>query len=213
MILSKKIIDLVQENVFKNINLSEGNDLFLSCVEKDLFCVYSQKINLGNFFDEKSSEKMNSFFKKLSNMLFSDELNGDGCFDYENNKLVKTYNLKQKINRYFATRNNFILVTINKNKIAPVSFFSLAKGFIWNLCSDKNQRNKGYMTKLFTHFLKLIKDKEIDLNLDNSINTEKVELYLLKSNPSFDKSKQFYVENGFKIKNELNDRIIMVYYF
>jgi hypothetical protein len=69
------------------------------------------------------------------------------------------------------------------------------------------------MTKLFTHFLKLIKDKEIDLNLDNSINTEKVELYLLKSNPSFDKSKQFYVENGFKIKNELNDRIIMVYYF
>lgn len=211
MILSKKIIDLVEENIFKNINLSEGNDLFLSCVEKNLFCVYSQKINIGNFFDEKSSEKMNSFFKKLGTMLLSDEVNGRGCFDYESNKLQNTYNIKQKINRYFATRNNFILVSVTKNTIVPLSFLSLDNGYIWNLCSDKNHRNKGYMTKLFNHFLRLIKNKDIDLS--NSINTNQFELYLLKSNPNFDKSKQFYFENGFKIKNELNDRIIMIYYF
>lgn len=212
MILSKKNIDLVQEVIFKNnIDLSKGNDLFLSYIEKNLFCMYSKKTNIGNFFCDSSPEKMNIFFKKLAIMLLSDELNGDGCFDYENNKLSIEYSTKEKINKYFSTENNFVLITISKNTIIPLSFFSLDRGFIWNLCSDKNNRNKGYMSKLFKHFLKLIKDKDLQLNLNSPEDLDKIELYLLKSNPSFDKSKQFYFENGFKIKNDLDDRLVLIY--
>ena len=216
MIPSKKNIDLVEQAIFKNdIVISEGNDLFLSCVEKHLLCIYSIKSSLEPFFSDKSPEKMNPFFKKLGNMLLSEELNDYGCFDYEFKDIHYKSSIKQKINRFFSTPINFILVDISKKTLVPLSYFSLNKGFIWNLCSNKNFRNKGHMTKLFNHFLKLVKDKQIDINLDNSIQVDNkhLELYLLKKNPSFDISKQFYFENGFKLKIELHDRIIMVYNF
>ena len=70
------------------------------------------------------------------------------------------------------------------------------------------------MTILIKHFLSLVKNKEIKANEYNSlIHPNKVDLFLLKKNPSFDTAKQFYLENGFKTQNELDDRLVLYYEF
>ena len=62
------------------------------------------------------------------------------------------------------------------------------------------------MTTLFKHFLKLLKSNELEeVQIDNN----HLSLYLLKSNPDFIKTKKFYLENGFTVKEHLTDKIIL----
>ena len=43
------------------------------------------------------------------------------------------------------------------------------------------------------------------MQIDNNY----LSLYLLKSNPDFIKTKEFYLENGFTVKQQLTDKIIL----
>jgi len=204
MDFKKKVITTISEKIYRNnIILCYDCEFYLSHVRDKYFCIFTRK-PMGNLFDKKCNSNLNSFFKKLGCMLLSDNINGEGCFDYEN----KSNNFKIKrdlLNNYFNCPLNLILIRFSVNKIKPISFFSLDKGFLWNVCTNIDERNKGYMNLLFNHFLKLIKRNDIkDMLIKN-----KVELYLLKINPNFDKIKSLYEDFGFKLKKELEDKSIM----
>ena len=66
------------------------------------------------------------------------------------------------------------------------------------------------MTKLFKHFIKLLKRDELSGSNDIVMKDSLLHLYLLKKNPSFFETKVFYEECGFKQNSDLHDKIIMV---
>ena len=204
--MNKQIIEAIERNLYENLDLNEGNHFYLSHVEKDLFCVFTKKTYITSFFSDDSSSELNVFFKELTDMLLSNELNGDGCFDYEHYLKDEYSNIKNKANNYFNSSLNFILIKYKKGRIKPLSFFTYINGIIWTVCTSKKNRGKGYMTTLFKHFLKLLKNNELEeVQIDNN----HLSLYLLKSNPDFIKTKKFYLENGFTVKEHLTDKIIL----
>jgi hypothetical protein len=209
MKLTKNIIKRIERELYNDIDLSDGNAFYLSSVKDDLFCVFTRKDNhISSFFSDGSLPELNIFFDKLTNMLLSSELDGDGCFDYEHYLKNEYDSVKAKANNYFNYSLNLILLKYSKGKVVPVSFFTYLNGYIWNVCTEKKSRDKGYMTILFIHFLKLLKEGELkdDVQLyDNSLS-----LNLLKKNPQFYKTKQFYEDNGFAIKQDMPDKIILV---
>jgi hypothetical protein len=208
MKISKNIVALIERKLYENdLNLSEESELFLSHINDDFYCVFTRKNGYGNFFSEDSNPKLNSFFRKMASMLLSDELNLEGCFDYERSIKNEYKTIKDKANNYLSSSLNFILIRCYKNKIEPLSFFTYINGYIWNVCTDSKNRGEGYMTILFSHFMKLLKLGEFkdDIKLyDNNLS-----LNLLRTNPQFEETKKFYHENGFILKDDLADKIIM----
>jgi len=205
--MNKEIIAKTEEELYKDLDLNQGNNFYLSHVEKDLFCVFTRKSNLNSFFSDDSSQDLNKFFKDLTDMLLSNDLNGDGCFDYEHNFKNEFSNIKSKANMYLNSPLNFILIKYKNGKITPLSFFTYINGYIWSVCTSKRSRGKGYMTILFKHFLKLLNDEE--LTKDVTLYNKELSLNLLKKNPNFYKTKQFYEDNGFTLKQELPDKIVL----
>lgn len=208
MKITKKIVKLIESKLYENdIDLSENCGLYLSHIKEDLYCVFTRKLGYGNFFSENSPPKLNIFFKKMANMLLSDELNMSGCFDYEHIFKNKYKTIKDKANNYLSSRLNFILIKYSRKKIEPLSFFTYINGYIWNVCTETKYRNNGYMTVLFSHFLKLLKEGEFKEDIE--MNDNSLSLNLLKSNPHYEKTKQFYFDNGFTLKEDLSDKIVM----
>ena len=209
MKLTKKIVNKIESVLYENeIDISKEASFFLSHIDNDLFCIFTRKNNNESFFSDKSKPNLNPFFKGVANMLLTDSLNLDGCFDYEHVMKSEYKTIKDKANNYFKTSLNFILVKYKKSKIIPVSFFTYLNGYIWNVCTDKNYRENGFMTILFKHFLTLIKLGEFDDDIKLTDNN--LSLNLLKNNPNFDKTKQFYIDCGFYTRDDLSDKIIMV---
>ena len=99
-------------------------------------------------------------------------------------------------------------IKYTKKNIEPVSFFTYINGYIWNVCTETKYRNNGYMTVLFSHFLKLLKEGEFKEDIE--MNDNNLSLNLLKSNPHYEKTKQFYFDNGFTLKEDLSDKIVMI---
>ena len=66
------------------------------------------------------------------------------------------------------------------------------------------------MTTLFKHFLKLFKRGQLKDSKDIFYNSNDLHLNLLKKNPTFNKTKKFYEECGFKLKEEQFDKIVMI---
>ena len=209
MKLKNKVIKDITNVIFKNdIELNEGSDFYLSHVIDDLFCVFTKK-EFGSIFKPDCSPDLNVFFSNLGDMLLSNNLSGKGCFDYENSEPNRFLCLKDKINNYLNFKTNFILIKYSLNCIKPVSFFTISNGYIWTVCTNFNDRNRGYMGKLFKHFIKLIKRGEINDSDNINVNNNNLQLYLLKKNPNFDKTKEFYEECGFILKTDNFDKIIM----
>lgn len=209
MKLKDKVIKDITNEIFKNdIELNEGSDFYLSHVIDDLFCVFTKK-EFGSIFKVDCTPNLNSFFSTLGDMLLSDDLSGKGCFDYENSQINRFTCLKDKINNYLNFKSSFILIKYSLNHIKPVSFFTISNGYIWTVCTNFNERKRGHMSKLLKHFIKLIKRGEIDDSNNINVNNNNLQLYLLKKNPNFDKTKEFYEECGFMIKTDTLDKIIM----
>ena len=208
--LKEKVISDITKVIFKNdIELNENCNIYLSYVTDDLFCIFTKK-PIGNLFKSTCNENLNSFFRKIGNMLISDDLNGDGCFDHENTIIDKYSCTRDKLNNYFNYNSNFILIKYSEKKIKPLSYFTLSNGYIWSVCTNKTERKKGYMTKLFKHFIKLLKRDELERAEDIITKDNLLHLYLLKKNPLFSETKEFYEKCGFKQNSELFDKVIMV---
>lgn len=208
--LKEKVIKDITDNVFRNnIELNEDCNIFMSYVKDDLFCIFTKKPR-GSLFKQSCNDNLNPFFRKIGNMLITDDLNGDGCFDHENNIIDKYSCVRDKLNNYFNYNSNFILIKYSETKIKPLSYFTLSNGYIWSVCTNKTERKKGYMTKLFKHFIKLMKQDELERAEDIITKDNLLHLYLLKKNPLFSETKEFYEKCGFKQNYELSDKIIMV---
>ena len=208
MKVTKNIVKNIEEILYENdIDLSEGNSFFLSHIRNDLFCLFTRKTNHGNFFSENSDASLNPFFSKFAHMMLSDELNLSGCFDYERSIKYEYKTVKDKANNYLSASLNFMLFKYSKKQLIPLSYFTYISGYIWNVCTNKEMRGKGYMTELFRHFLYLLKSGEFSEEIkliDNNLS-----LNLLKSNPHFEETKKFYNENGFSTLHDMHDKIIM----
>ena len=208
--LKEKVISEITSVVFENgIELNEDCKIFLSYVSDDLFCIFTKK-PIGNLFKQSCDDNLNSFFKKIGNMLITDDLNGDGCFDHENSVFDRYSCIRNKVNNYFNYNSNFVLIKYTEKKIKPLSYFTVSNGFIWSVCTNKTERKKGYMSKLFKHFIKLLKRNELTNSSDIVVKDNHLHLYLLKKNPMFRETKKFYEECGFKQNMVLNDKIIML---
>lgn len=207
MELKKKVIYKIQDVIFKNnVVHNENNKFLLSHIIDDLFCIITIKDKSNTlFFSDKCPSNMNSFFKKILDMLLSYNLNGKGCFDYEYDISSKS-NMYDKANRYFSSDSNFILIKYSHKRVEPLSIFTYVDNFIWNVCTDISVRNKGYMSILFNHFLSLVKNNEIPIIEEK----KNFKLFLLKKNPNFENIKRFYEEHNFIIDSELSDKIVMM---
>lgn len=204
--IKEDVIKDIENEIYKNnITIENGNRIFLSYVKDNLFCLFTVNSKYP-FFSEDTPEKMNVFFKTLGNMLVSTNGDGSGCFDYES--LPSNSSIKNKLSRYFSTGNiNFMLISYKKKNIKLLSFFTFAGDFIWTVCTHFKERNNGYMGILFKHFISLFKSGE--LNKMSLIKNKYLSLYLLRSNPLFENTQKFYEENGFKIDQDIEDKLIM----
>jgi hypothetical protein len=205
MSLTKKSIEHVLYD--NDIDLSEGNSFFLSHIKENLFCIFTRKNSVNNFFSDTSNSSLNPFFQKVTNMLLTDELTSEGCFDSEHTIKYEYKTIKDKANTYFSSSLNFILIKYSSNKVEPISFFSYINSYIWTVCTAKKQRSNGYMSILFNHFIKLLKEGKFENEIqlyDNNLS-----LYLLKTNPTFEETKQFYFEKGFTLKYDYPDKIVL----
>lgn len=206
MKLRERVINDIENELYKNnVEIQDGNRIFLSHINDNLFCVFTVNKTYP-FFKDSTPKNMNRFFKTLSTMLVSDDGSGKGCFDYE----TPSYNIsiKEKLYRYFASGNiNFMLISYTIKKITLLSFFTFARDYVWTLCTNFEERNNGYMGILFKHFIKLFKSGE--LSEYTSYKENYISLYLLRSNPRFDQTKVFYEENGFTTKHNMDDKLIM----
>jgi|TARA_B110001469_G_C9616355_1_gene306897 hypothetical protein len=209
----EKVIYDIQECIFKNnVTCNGDNSILLSHILDDYFCIVTNNHPYaGSFFCESCPNKMNPFFRQMLKLLLSKSNDGSGCFDHQSYHSKLTQNeVLDKMNNYFNLSNNFILVKYANRKIKPLSLFSYndMNNSIWNVCTGLKYRNNGYMTTLFKHFLKMYKDGELNFMPFNK--EEGLTLTLLKINPDFKIVKKYYNEHGFKIKDKLTDRIIMV---
>ena len=210
-----QVIYNIQEYLFaNNVRCSKSSNIRLSHIIDNYFCIIT-KNNTYNFFSKKCPNELNNFYNNVYKLLFSDNFNGMGCFDYErtpipDSQIKKTNNILEKIDNYFSGCVNFILIEYSddNSSIKPMAFFTYKDNYIWNVCTGINYRNQGLMTMLLKHFFSLYKTKKLNyLKLD--INNEGLSLLLLKKNPEFDSVKKFYEDNGFKVYKKKSDRYIM----
>tara|TARA_A100000164_G_C21785673_1_gene713263 strand:+ start:191 stop:832 length:642 start_codon:yes stop_codon:yes gene_type:complete len=210
MVIKEKVIDDISEEIYKNdIKLNTQCGFYLSHVVDDIFCIFTKK-PYGNMFTEDCNDNLNPFFSKLGNMLLTDNLSGEGCFDYENYVQEKYKSIKDKMNNYLSYNSNFLLIKYSLKEIKPLSYFTISTGYIWTICTNSVERKKGYMSLLFKHFLSLLKKEELKESNDIIYSNNNLHLNLLKKNPTFDKTKSFYEECGFKLKEDQFDKIVMV---
>ena len=213
MKISQTDINRFQNCLFeKNVKMNPNNSVFITPVKDNYCCIITKKIdNSTQFFTHESPDNMNPFYRQFIKMMLSDNINGDGCFDYESSYKGQKKDPRtviSKVNSYFDSQNNFVLVRLNKKSIVPVSFLTYNNNYIWNVCTGLKYRSKGLMTILLDFVFKLCVDNP-DIFVNNSKLEEGVNMWLLKSNPDFEKIKTYYLKHEFNIIENLDDKIIL----
>lgn len=213
-----KVIYDIQDYIFNNnVKCSRQSNIRLSHIKDQYFCIITHNKGFG-FFSKRTPSELNDFYNKVYYMLFSDNHNGMGCFDYERTPKPdymvtneSNSNILDKVNQYFGDSLNFILIKYSdddRQPIIPMAFFTYKDNYIWNVCTGIGNRNQGVMTMLMKHFFELYKTKQLNyLKLD--LESEGISLFLLRKNPEFDNVKKFYLEQGFKVHRRKQDKYIM----
>ena len=213
-----QVIYNIQDYLFdNNVRCRKATNIRLSHIIDNYFCIITKNDNFS-FFSKKCPNELNTFYSSLYKLLFSENFNGMGCFDYERapipdsdfKNIKKTNNILDTVETYFTNCVNFILIEYSDNKdlIKPLAFFTYKDKYIWNVCTGIDYRNQGLMTLLLKHFFSLYKTKKLNyLKLD--IDDEGLSLFLLKKNPEFNSIRKFYEDNGFKVYKKQSDKYIM----
>ena len=199
-----EILKLIDFNSYKNNNIIFS----YSFLDNKKFCVF-------HIYNPESEELVinednKSFYNSVLNMLFvTDKKNKQmGCFNHQksDNDILysKNISLSERINSFLRIQYTFILIDL-KNNFTPVSLFCLKENYIYDVCTSYYHRNKGYMSKLLSHFFKLVKKNKLKNGTHNSI-----KLDVMKVNPDFEKVKNYYEEKfSFEFSKELSNKIIL----
>ena len=152
------------------------------------------------------NKNITPFYKKLEKMLFDkNRTSKNGCFNYEHmddSDPLYNYSTEDLINRYMNCEYCFILLDITKNNMKPLSFLILDNkyidhSYIWNVCTDLNERKKNYMTYLLGHIFNLIAKDKLRIHLKD----RPIKLKVRNNNPHKEKLIQFYSGFKFEIEN------------
>jgi len=149
----------------------------------------------------KLSQDNRNFYEKLANMYYSISDNSDnGCFNLEHKLVNDTpyLTIEDVLKSNLSNTYTFILIDI-VNDITPLSMLGISENIMWGLCSNFIFRNKGYMTKLLLHVLKLIYNKKLK---DKTLEINKLKLKIVSINPNKNKLIKYYNKFGFKINND-----------
>jgi len=194
-------IEYFQHNILDNTNnsikfyLSKINNkyvLHISNPNKDI-------LNMNN--------NNTKFYKQIIDMLFDTNLKSKkGCFNYEHydSESIYNYDLEELKNKFLV--NEYCIILIN-SKFKPLSYLSISDNTLWTLCTNTLYRNKGHMTILLNHVFDLIHKNKLKTPVD--INNLKI--YIKKNNPIKDKLFDYYKSFKFKLHQDINDYLILIY--
>lgn len=146
-----------------------------------------------------------SFFSKIAEMFFNKLDKNKGCFNHQQNDKSSLYNsnIENILNHFLNIEYTFILV--KTNEFIPLSIFCCIKNYIYNVCTDFDNRGNGYMSKLLDHYFLLVKKDK----LKNGIHKE-ILLDVVYVNPNFKDVRKYYQDNyNFKFLNESDSKVIL----
>lgn len=206
MIQILEIQNKIKRNIIDNSSYSKNNiHISFSIVEPDnLLMIHIYNPNSEKLIVNKNNK---NFFTKVSNMLFSKNNKKKGCFNHQKDDNSYLYNkettLSEVLNSFLQLEYTFILV--NLNGFIPVSIFCLVKNYMYDVCTDYDQRNKGYMTKMLNHFFKLVENNKL-----KNGSHDKIVLDVVKINPDFKKVCDYYKDLfNFEDMQDLPNKLVM----
>ena len=191
-ILQKNVIDHTNNNINYSITFCDGYYILH---------IYNPKLDKINIFNYNKK-----FFSKLGNGLFKQDINNKnkGCFNHEASDTDSKYTSSDNdlLNHFLNIEYTFILLN---EQLDPLCNLCISSNTIYNVCTNYNHRNKGLMTILFKHILKLIKFNKLKTN----ISYDNLSLNIRKINPIKTNLLEYYSTFGFKPQSENNSYIIM----
>ena len=176
-IKNKIIKNVISDNSVNNITFS------FSILKNKFLILYLHNPNGTNIIIDDNNSV---FFNKFIEMLFNKKDRSKGCFNhqYSDDDIQYYDSLQDLVNKYINIEYTFILIDLNE--FIPVSSFCLRNNYIFSVCTNFNNRGKGLMKKLLTHFFLLLSKKKFKKNID------KVFIDIVHINPKFNQVKDFY---------------------
>lgn len=189
------MIDNIKKNIITNIldesYKTNSMNISFSIINNDLFVLHIYNPKNDYLVINKNNE---TFLKKLSNMFFNKNEKHKGCFNHQQDADSKLYTspLDFVLNHFLGIQYSFILV--ETKTMNPLSISCCIDNYIYNVCTNFENRGQGNMSKLLDHFFELVKRNK----LKNGNHTE-ILLDIVYINPDY-KSVREYYENKYDFK-------------
>ena len=181
--IKKNILEKFIDESYKNNNII----ISFSIIDDKYFLLHIYNPN-----DEELivNERNRFFFETLCNMLFNKNEKEKGCFNHQQSNKSNLYesNLQDILNYFLKIQYSFVLVEISNMK--PLSISCLINNYIYNVCTNYENRGQGNMEKLLNHFFELVKNNK----LKNGLHRE-ILLDVVFENPDYKNVKKYYEDN------------------
>lgn len=196
--IKQKIIKNILDNSYKN------NNIIIS------FSLLNDKYFVLHIYNPNNEEiKINPnnelFFQKITNMLFNKSESQKGCFNHQQSKESHLYNsaLDVVLNYFLKIEYSFILVEINT--FLPLSLSCLVNNYIYNVCTNFENRGQGNMEQLLNHIFILIKENKL-----KNGNYKDILLDVVYENPDYKSVKKYYEDKfDFNFYEEMPNKTVL----
>jgi hypothetical protein len=156
------MIDNIKKNIITNIldesYKTNSMNISFSIINNDLFVLHIYNPKNDYLVINKNNE---TFLKKLSNMFFNKNEKHKGCFNHQQEADSKLYTspLDIVLNHFLGIQYSFILV--ETKTMNPLSISCCIDNYIYNVCTNFENRGQGNMSKLLDHFFELVKRNKL----------------------------------------------------
>jgi len=197
-IIKNNIITKILDQSYKTNSMH----ISYSIIDNNLFVLHIYNPNHDKLVINDNNKE---FFEKLTNMLFNKNERSKGCFNHQQSDTSVLYNsaLDIVLNHYLGIEYAFILVeTKNMN---PISINCCEKNYIYNVCTNFDNRSQGNMEKLLNHFFKLVEQNKLKNGSHNEILLDVVFV-----NPDYKSVREYYEKkyNFIFLSDESNKTIL-----
>lgn len=198
--------NIIKNNIIKYVidGSYKFNSMYISfsIIDEDLFVLHFFNPNKDKI---EINENNKVFFEKLTHMLFNKNERQKGCFNHQQSENSVLYDsaLDVVLNHFLGIEYAFVLVeTKNMN---PISISCCEKNYIYNVCTNFENRKQGNMEKLLNHFFDLVKKDKLKNGKHNEILLDVVFV-----NPDYQSVREYY-ENKYNFvffRDESNKTIL-----